>query len=197
MSISFTEKAYSGRMRAIWREPKVLPGGFALAQTFPAGTLLKRGTLVNINPNLMKAGIVKIGKVLNGGTTTAPRVSKDNYLMPGDTVMKVGDTATATVASVDRSNQAYDVVTFTAAMNRLAEDDFIQEADITGETPSAAYQPNAVLATDRIIQENDLPTLDVAWQALVVRNIAQPIPDSFLTANIALNNNHNILFINQ
>lgn len=197
MSISFNEKAYSGRMRAIWREPKVLPGGYAVAQTFPAGTLLKRGTLVNIDPNLMKAGIVKIAKVLNGGTTTAPRVSKDNYLVPGDTVMKVGGNVTATVASVDRSDDTYDVVTFTTAMTGLTEGDFILEADTTGNSPVAAYPPNAVLATDRTVMENDLPTVDVAWQALVIRNVAQPVPDSFLTSSIALTNNHNILFINQ
>ncbi len=196
MSISFKEKTYSGRRNAIWREPKVLPGGFALAQTFAAGTLLKRGTLVNVDTNLMKAGIVKIGKVLDGGTTTTPRVSKDNYLMAGDTVMKVGSNVTGTVASVDRSNEEYDVVTLTSAMSGLAPGDYLQEADTSGNSPVAAYAPNAVLAADRTIMENDLPTVDVAWQALVIRNATQLFPDSFLTSSIALTNNHNILFIN-
>ena len=197
MSINFKEKSFSGRKHAIWREPKVLPGGFAVAQTFAAGTLLKRGTLVSVDMSLMKAGIVKIGKVLEGGTTTAPRVSKDNYLMAGDTVMKVGGNTSGTVASVDRSHEEYDVVTLTSAMSGLAAGDFLQEADTTGNSPVAAYTPNAVLAADRTIMENDLPTVDVAWQALVIRPAAQPFPDSFLTGNIALTNNHNILFINQ
>jgi len=196
MSISFREKTYSGRRNAIWREPKVLPGGFALAQTFAAGTLLKRGTLVNVDTNLMKAGIVKIGKVLDGGTTTAPRVSKDNYLMAGDTVMKVGSNVTGTVASVDKSNEGYDVVALTSAMSGLAPGDYLQEADTSGNSPVAAYAPNAVLAADRTIMENDLTTVDVAWQALVIRNATQSFPDSFLTSSIALTNNHNILFIN-
>ena len=195
MSIIFREKSYSGRRNAIWREPKVLPGGFALAQTFAAGTLLKRGTLVNVDTSLMRAGIVKVGKVLNGGTTTAPRVSKDNYLMAGDTVMKVGSDITSTVASVDRSNEDYDVVTLTTAMSGLEEGNYIQEADTSGNSPVAAYEPNAVLAADRTIMENDLPTVDVAWQALVIRKAAQSFPDSFLTSSIALTNNHNILFI--
>lgn len=197
MSIIFREMNYSGRRNAIWREPKVLPGGFAVAQTFAAGTLLKRGTLVSVDMSLMKAGIVKIGKVLEGGTTTAPRVSKDNYLMAGDTVMKVGSNVTSTVASVDHSHEEYDVVTLTSAMSGLTTGDFLQEADTTGNSPVAAYTPNAVLAADRTIMENDLPTVDVAWQALVIRNVAQPVPDTFLTGSIALTNNHNILFINQ
>ena len=197
MSIIFREKSYSGRMRAIWREPKVLPGGFAVAQTFAAGTLLKRGTLVSVDMSLMKAGIVKIGKVLEGGTTTAPRVSKDNYLTAGDTVMKVGGNATGTVASVDRSHEDYDVVTLTSAMSGLTTGDFLQEADTSGNSPVVAYTPNAVLAADRTIMESDLPTVDVAWQALVIRPAVQSFPDSFLTGSIALANNHNILFIKQ
>lgn len=197
MSISFKEKTFSGRRNAIWREPKVLPGGFAVAQTFAAGTLLKRGTLVSVDMTTLKAGIVKVGKVLTGGTTTAPRVSKDNYLAPGDTVMKVGDTANAIVTAVDRSNENYDVVTLSAAITGLAADDYLQEADTSGGNAMAKYMPNAVIAADRIILESDLPTVDVAWQALVIRAAAQTFPDSFLSGSIALTNNHNILFINQ
>lgn len=130
MAITFARTPYSGKQQVFWRgESKVLPAGFKPNQTFSVGTILKRGALVAVKFDDLTADIVKVGTVITGGTTTKPRVSKDNYFEVGDKVMKVGDTAAKTISSIDRSNADYDVITLNSAITGLAAGDFIVESD--------------------------------------------------------------------
>lgn len=183
-------------MNALWREPKVMPGGFAMKQAFPVGEVILRGAFVAVDVNAMEAAIVKVGKVLAGGTTSAARVSKRNNLCPGDTVMKVGGTATTTVKSVDRSNPEYDVIEVVTAISDLVEGDFLQEADAQSKAPK--YVANAVLASDLEIRKGGLPTIDAAHDAVVLKAVCTPFPTDWLVENgFCLKTNHNIVIINQ
>lgn len=113
----------------------MLPGGFSLSQTFPVGDVLMRGSYVAVDFDNLTAAIVKVGQVLTGGTTTAPRVSKKNNFCAGDTVMVVGDESKiGTIQSIDRSNLAYDTITFDSAITGLAEGDYLQEAALVART---------------------------------------------------------------
>lgn len=90
MAITFERTSYDARQRAIWRgEARMLPGGFKPLQEFPVGTLLKRGTLVHVDMDTLSAAIVKVAKVVDGGTAKAPRVQKGNNYTVGDTIMKL------------------------------------------------------------------------------------------------------------
>ena len=202
MAIKFEREAIPGNMDVFWRqEVRMLPGGFQPVQTIPVGEVVQRGAFIAVNFDAMSAAIVKVGKVLEGGTTSKPRVSKRNNFFAGDTVMKLGKTdAAATVKSVDRSNPDYDVVELSAAITGLAKDDFIQEAvkDDSASTYSPAHVANMVLGTDFESRTQGIGTLDVAWSAMVLKDICTPFPASWLADNSpCMATNHNILFIKQ
>ena len=197
MAIKFEKTSYPGNMDAFWRkEVKMLPGGFQLAQTFPVGEVIQRGAFVAVDMNAMNAAIVKVGKVLAGGTTSSARVSKRNNICPGDTVMKVGSESTTTVKKVDRSNPDYDVIEVATAITGLEEGDFLQEADASGKTPK--YIANAVLGADLEIKTSGLPTIDAGYDAILLKSVCVPFPDEWLVENgYCLKANPNILVINQ
>lgn len=198
MAISFARTPYSGKQQVFWRgESKVLPAGFKPKQTFSVGTILKRGALVKVDFSDLSAAIVKVGTVVTGGTTTKPRVSKDNYFEVGDKVIKVGETTAKTISAIDRSNSEYDVITLNSALSGLAADDFLVEADDSGETAVLKYPANAVLTEDKEIIANDITTLDCAYGAVVIKDVVPAFPDSWLTGGICLTNNPNIVFIRQ
>ena len=202
MAIKFEREAIPGNMDVFWRqEVRMLPGGLQPVQTIPVGEVVQRGAFIAVNFDAMSAAIVKVGKVLDGGTTSKPRVSKRNNFFAGDMVMKLGNNdAVATVKSVDRSNPDYDVVELSAAITGLAKDDFIQEAvkDDGGSTYSPAHVANMVLGTDYESRKQGIGTLDVAWSAMVLKDICSPFPASWLADNSpCMATNHNILFIKQ
>lgn len=201
MAIKFERTTYPGNMDAFWRqEVRMLPGGFTPVQTIPVGEVVQRGAFLYVDFDAMSAAIVKVGKVLAGGTTSKPRVSKRNNFFAGDTVMKIGKTdAAVTVKSVDRSNADYDVLELSSAITGLTEGDFLQEA-VKGSdsTYGPAYVANTVLGADFESKASGLPTLDAAWSAMVLKSVCTPFPSDWLAENSpCLATNHNILFINQ
>ena len=143
MGVEFKKTSHEGKFSPFWRqEVRMLPGGFEPIQTFPAGMVILAGTPLAVDFDNMKAAVVKVGKVITGGTTTNPRVSKRNNFVVGDVVMKIGKTDfSTTVKTIDRSNSEYDVIGLTAAITGLAAGDFIQEvtayeAAVTGDRKS-------------------------------------------------------------
>lgn len=136
MAIIFEKTPLPGFVSPFWRqEVRMLPGGFSLVQTFPVGDVLIRGAFLSVDFDNMTAAVVKVGQVLTGGTTQAPRVSKKNNFCVGDTVMVVGDASkVGTIESIDRSNLAYDVITLTSAITDLAAGDYLQEAVLVKRT---------------------------------------------------------------
>jgi len=206
MAVNFEKTNYVGRTPVIWRgECKVLPGGFKPKNTLTVGSLIKRGAPLCIDFDSMEAAVIKIVKVLTGGTTSAPRVAKGHYFAVGDVLMKVGKTdASATISAIDKSNAGYDVITLSAAITGLAADDVLVEATAyvapvgSGEATPAAekYTPNAVLAADLEVKDK-LDTLDAAYEAVVLYGaVDYPIPSSW-KQGICLKNNPNIVFIKQ
>ena len=127
--ITFASESYTKHPNPFWRqERRILPGGFKPVQDFPVGTKIHKGAWIAVLPGLTCA-VVKVAKVLAGGTTTKPRVAKNGYFQVGDTVMDLSnDSKTTTVKAIDTSNPDYDVLTLNAAISTLAEGHFIQEA---------------------------------------------------------------------
>ena len=197
MAIEFKKQAFSGKTPVIWRgECKILPGGFKPKQTFPVGTVLRRGLTIQVDFDDMSAGVVKIAKVLNGGTTTDARVSKGHLFAVGDKVQKLGTTTSTTVSKIDTTNADYDVLTFAAAITGLAAGDSIQESD--GESSAKPlYTPNMVVGADLEFKGTGIPTIDAAYEAVVLyNNVNYPIPADWLQG-VTLKSNPNILFIKQ
>lgn len=197
MAIEFKKQAFSGKTPVIWRgECKILPGGFKPKQTFPVGTVLRRGLPIQVDFDDMSAGVVKIAKVLNGGTTTDARVSKGHLFAVGDKVQKLGTTTSTTVSKIDTTNADYDVITFAAAISGLAAGDSIQESD--GQSSAKPlYTPNMVVGADLEFKGTGIQTIDASYEAVVLyNNVDYPIPADWLQG-VTLKSNPNILFIKQ
>ncbi len=206
MAINFARTSYEGRTPAIWRgECKVLPAGFKPKQTLAKGTVVHRATPLFVDFDNLEAAIVKVVKVVSGGTTTKPRVAKGHYFAVNDVVMKVGKTdVSPTISAIDTSNADYDILTLSAAITGLAADDVLAEATAYvapeggGEATPAAlkYIPNAVVAADLEVKDK-LDTLDAAYEALVLKNVVPyPILSDWLVG-FCLKNNPSIKFIKQ
>lgn len=197
MAIEFKRTSYEGRVPVIWRgECKVFPAGFKPANTLNVGMVVLRGTPLCVDMDTLTAGVVKVATILDGGTTTKPRVGKGHYFAVGDVVMKVGKTdLTVTVSAIDKSNVDYDVITFSAALTTLTKGDVIAEA-VAGDTATERYIPNAVVAADLEVKDK-LDTLDAAYEALILKNaVPYPILNSWVVG-LCLKNNPNIMFIKQ
>lgn len=203
MAIEFKKTSYAGNLDAFWRtEVRMLPGGFNCSQSIPVGDVIPRGALVCADFDTMTATIVKVGRVVNGGTTTKPRVTKNNHFYAGDTVMKIGKKdAAVTVKSVDRSNPDYDVVEFSAALATLAKGDYLIEAvEDTGDsatTYSQAHEANTILGADYTSRAVGMTTLDIAYSAVALKDVCPQFPADWLDGGAFLKTNHNILFIKQ
>lgn len=203
MAITFEKQSFGGRFPEIWRgECKMLPGGFKPTQEFAPGTVVRRATPVFVNFDEMSATVCKVASVLDGGTTTKVRVPKGHYFTKGDNVFKYGDAAPAlvTVNEVDRTNSAYDVLTLSNAITGIAKDDVLVEGkSVEGETPTvkAVCEPNMVVGADKQFDGKGLPTIDAAFEAVVLYPSLQfPILKEWLQG-VALKNNPNIIFIKQ
>lgn len=203
MAITFEKQSFGGRFPEIWRgECKMLPGGFKPTQEFAPGTVVRRATPVFVNFDEMSATVCKVASVLDGGTTTEVRVPKGHYFTKGDNVFKYGAEAPAlvTVNEVDRTNSAYDVLTLSKAITGIAKDDVLVEGkSVEGETQTvkAVCEPNMVVGADKQFDGKGLPTLDAAFEAVVLYPSLQfPILKEWLQG-VALKNNPNIIFIKQ
>lgn len=191
MAIEFKKTKYSGHTPEIWRgECKILPGGFKLTQNFPVGTVIHRAIPVAVDFSAMSATVIKATTVLEGGTTKAVRVAKGHLFVAGDVVVKNGAAdATATVSSVDTSNTEYDVLNLSAAITGLTAGDVLV---INGQPV-----PNMIVGAVLEITGKGLPTLDVAYEAVVLYpSLNLPILEDWLNGP-CLKSNPNILFIKQ
>lgn len=203
MAITFEKQSFGGRFPEIWRgECKMLPGGFKPTQEFAPGTVVRRATPVFVNFDEMSATVCKLASVLDGGTTTKVRVPKGHYFTKGDNVFKYGAEAPAlvTVNEVDRTNSAYDVLTLSMAITDIAKDDVLVEGkSVEGklQTVKAVCEPNMVVGADKQFDGKGLPTLDAAFEAVVLYPSLQfPILKEWFQG-VALKNNPNIIFIKQ
>lgn len=210
MAINFKKTQLSGHTPEIWRgECKILPGGFKPVQNFPVGTVLHRGTPIHVDFEAMSAAVCKTVKVLKGGTTTAPRVAKGHYFVAGDVVMKLGVTdKSPIIKSIDTANAEYDVLTFASAIAGLAEGDILVEASAAAAAegdneavPAAPlYTPNMVVGAVKEFTGKGLPTIDAAYEAVVLYpSLNFPLLEDWLInpGKVCLKANPNILFIKQ
>ena len=197
MAIEFKAKSYAGKSPIFWRgEAKILPAGFQLKQTFPAGTQIPRGTFLEIEIGTLKAAVVKHLNVVNGGTTQKPRVQKGSLIQAGDVLMKEGGQVSVTVSSVDSSNSEYDVVNLSSAITGLVE-----AKSVSADAAEAKYEPNSVVGeTTDPLAGNDQDTVSAAYDCVVLLGYIPDFPKSWLVnpdRGMCLKNNPNIVFAKQ
>lgn len=247
MAIEFKKTSIKGHTPEIWRgECKMLPGGFKPKNNIPVGSVVYRGTLVEVDFSEMSAAVIKIASVLSGGTTSKPRIAKGHLFAAGDVIAKVGkDDKSVAISSIDTTNADYDVLTLASAITGLTSGDAIIESvdygylDATSTTegalkivandatPSdgeiklssvtpylgeetlaandyvvlqkagAKYTPNMVNGAVKEFNGKGLPTIDAAYEAVVLYpSLNFPILPEWLNG-CCLKSNPNILFIKQ
>ena len=201
MSIEFKRTTYSGHSPEIWRgECKMLPGGFKPKNTIASGTVLNRGTLVEVFFDTMEAAVVKVSAVLSGGTASKPRVAKGHLFAVGDVVTKPGSGAsTPTINAIDTSEPGYDTITLSAAITGLSANDVLveSEAPSSGQAAKSKYTPNMIVGAVKTFDGKGLPTIDAAYEAVVLYpSLKFPLLDEWLNG-CCLKSNPNILFIKQ
>lgn len=196
MAIEFKATKHSGHMPEIWRgEAKMLPAGFKPANRLEVGAVLHRGTPVFIDFERRTAAVCKAAKVLANSRTGAPLVAKGLYFAVGDSVTLAKEGAgKATITSIDRSNPDYDMLMLSTSITGLTEGDILVEGDVMGV---AKYIPNAVVGAVLEVKANTIPTIDVAYEAVVLYpSLATAILADWLNG-FCLKSNPNILFIKQ
>lgn len=245
MAIEFKKTSIKGHTPEIWRgECKMLPGGFKPKNNIPVGSVVYRGVLVEVNFSEMSAAVIKIATVLNGGTTSKPRIAKGHLFAAGDVIAMVGkDDKSVSISSIDTANADYDVLNLSAAITGLASGKAIVEASyygyidadastegalkIVADNPSdgqialasvtpylgektlaandyvllqkaeSKYTPNMVNGAVKEFNGKGLPTIDAAYEAVVLYpSLNFPILPEWLNG-CCLKSNPNILFIKQ
>lgn len=245
MAIEFKKTSIKGHTPEIWRgECKMLPGGFKPKNNIPVGSVVYRGVLVEVNFSEMSAAVIKIATVLNGGTTSKPRIAKGHLFAAGDVIAMVGkEDKSVSISSIDTANADYDVLNLSAAITGLASGKAIVEASdygyidadastegalkIVADNPSdgqialasvtpylgektlaandyvllqkaeSKYTPNMVNGAVKEFNGKGLPTIDAAYEAVVLYpSLNFPILPEWLNG-CCLKSNPNILFIKQ
>lgn len=205
MAIEFKQQQFEGHFPEIWRgECRMLPGGFKPKQEFPTGTVVRRAVPAFVDFDSMTAAICKTASVLAGGTTTKPRIPKGHYFAVGDSITKHGDNSKLVlITAIDKTNTEYDTLTLQSAYTGLAEKDIIVEASESGEgenkTIAPAYTPNMIVGEEKEFDGKGLPTLDIAFEAVVlIPSLKFPMLPEWLGGNgLFMKNNPNIIYIKQ
>ena len=200
MAIKFNQPTrYEGSIPAFWRgDAKVAPAGYKILQTFPKGTLIRRGTLLSIVFGTLEANVVKRAQVIAGGTTIAPFVTKHHYFQVGDIVMNVNGTTGVTITAINTSDDEHDVLTFDVDLTTGASPgEHIVEATAAGASAAVKFIPNMVAGeTTRPLDGDDHDTVSAVYDAVVLLGYVATVPDAWLTG-VALKNNPNIIFLKQ
>lgn len=201
MAVEFKKNHYPGHFPEFWRgEAKILPGGFKPLQDFPNGTVLRKAVPLYVDFDTMSAAVCKTAKVLAGSTTSKVRVPKGHYFTAGDVITKHGDgSANPSISTVDTTNGDYDILNLSAAYTGLKEGDIIVEsvAPSGDDKAEPRYTPNMVVGSEKEFDGKGLPTLDVAFEAVVlIPSLATPMLPEWLQG-VALKNNPNIIYIKQ
>ena len=108
-----------------------------------AGTDIPAGVLLDVDLVSRKAYVVKNALVVDGGTTSAPRVNKNHFFQVGDNVFV--SSSAVTITGIDKTNTAYDVLTLSAACSGAVSGAYLENSKESGADPVMAHVPNAVL----------------------------------------------------
>ena len=134
----------------------------------------------------MECTICKSARIVEGGTTTKPHVIKGSMFQINDAV-KVGDSS-GTIKSISTANESYDEITLSAAMTEA-----VAGADLLGgdEIPDAVIE-----TTKEYTKANGFPTVSAAYRARILKDVAYPIPETWLLG-YSMKNNPEIKYIRQ
>jgi len=177
-----------GGMPKFWRgEAKMLPGGYRVLNMPPVGTVIDRGVLVYADTSKLECRLVATVKAVENIDGTTLAVAKGAFVVVGSTLGKATGT-TANVMAIDTSNSDKDILTLSATIAGVVAGDIL--FDKTNE-------PNAVVGAVFTVEKATRNVIDLAYEANVLKDIAAPVPATWLDGGMCLKNNHSIKYFNQ
>lgn len=148
-----------------------IPGGAGLNVTrldyLTAGKeYIEAGTPVYYDPATRVAEVCKSVKGVDGGTTTALRVSKKHHFKVYDWLND--GTTGAMITAINTSNAAYDVLTVNTALLSGAQYSYV-EGTVSGTSAAVKYSPNGLIKDSVYIKNGNadvsIVTMGVAREA--------------------------------
>jgi hypothetical protein len=142
---------------------------------------VKAGAPVYYVPATRVMELCKTVAVIDGGSTSAPRVGKTHFFKVGDVI---GDGTTAQVIlSIDTTSDDYDVLTLgsTIATAATAGTKLFQ-GTVSGSSAVLAYTPNGVLKNDVYIGDGNADGGIVTIGNVRESALAYPMPTLFKVA---------------
>ena len=163
----------------IWDELKTHSDGLGgamldvteLDATKNDGYLIK-GCPAYLDFSTKTAHVVKAALVVAGGTTSAPRVSKNHLYKVGDFVYVSGDAVT--ISAIDTSNSAYDVLTLSAACTGATAGAYLEQASAAGASPSPKFLANAINGESKYDVRGGERITTVLWIFQLIKKSALP-----------------------
>lgn len=190
------KKNYGGGVNKFWRgEAKILPSPYKVTNAPAVGAVIERGVLAYATPDL-ECTLLRTVEAYADISTTSLKVKKGSLVAVG-TRLSDGSNAAAVTAIDTTTSEDYDTLTLSATITGVKAGDVLFEA--TSGAVTALVSPNVVVGSDKQVTVYDGANVvvDLAYEALVLRGIAAPVPASLLDGGLCLKDNHSIKFINQ
>ena len=221
MAIEFKKTSIKGHTPEIWRgECKMLPGGFKPKNNIPVGSVVYRGVPRIAKGHLFAVGdvIAKVGKDDKSVTVSSIDTSNADYdvlnlsaaitgLSNGDAIIESLDygyldaTSTTTgalkIVANDAQSVGDDEIKLQSVTPYLGEETLAVGDYVILQKSVAKYTPNMVNGAVKEFNGKGLPTIDAAYEAVVLYpSLGFPILPDWLNG-CCLKSNPNILFIKQ
>lgn len=225
MGISFKQENLEGKVGNVlqfWRgEAKVLPGGFKLIGNF-TGKIIRKCLPIRVDFEKRTANLMKFVDVHEVSTDEEGRQilvcgRELNYFEVGDVVSHVMDkTKSAKIVSVtdfeedqyveiilDKELAMMQEVIAQEGMTMIFQSTEATESteETEGKPAEVAFLPNAVVAADLEVSARGIPTIDAAYDALVLAPLEWieilKLTGEKVTVGNCLGENPNIMFITQ
>lgn len=134
-----------------------IPGGAGLNvtrldYTTSGKEYIEPGTPVYYDPATRIAEVCKSAQGVDGGTTTAVRVTKKHHFKVGDYLND--DTNGAYITAINTTNSAYDVISVNTALTNGASVKY-QEGTVSGTSVVLKYTPNGLVKSQIYIKDGN------------------------------------------
>ena len=181
MGLKEKKTTIKGGFPVFWSRCSTLPGDFKVTNV-TGDAIIPEGTPIKLDFDNMECKVCKAIEVLEGGSTSAPRIKKGSFITTDD---EVGE---QTITKIDTSNPDYDVLTLSAAE--------------TSATPGAVIAigedlPDAVVErTVKHEEDQTFYTVSAGYDVVILKPVAYPMPAAWLTG-YCMKNNPSIKYIRQ
>ena len=195
MAVIVEGKPIADHVPVVYRKAKVLPAGYRVMTALQKGFNIVRGAFLMITAGKLEAEVCRVGLIVAGGSTTAPRVKKGHGFVANNVVMLSGKKQSKTIQSVDTSNAEYDVLTLDAALTGADSGGILVEAKAAHDTAAVVkHEPNAFVDMDAEYKDADT-VVSAAYDGILIAGNTI-VPTEWVNG-ICLKGNPNVLIVAQ